>query len=128
MGGASVPDTDEFAVQSGHLTYAPGTILVADDAGNLAPLVAGPFGSSSPIKDAVKAMLPSLRVAWKSGRSKRPMLVNMVPLVIILQIFAALLPFIITWIQQNLLKLPELLRAEPAEFEPGFYRTISEVE
>ena len=128
MGGASVPDTDEFAVQSGHLTYAPGTILVADDAGNLAPLVAGPFGSSSPIKDAVKAMLPSLRVAWKAGRANRPRLVNAVPLFLILQIFAALFPFIITWIQQNLLRLPELMRAQPAEFEPGFYRTISEVE
>jgi len=127
MGGASVPDTDEFAVQAGP-AYAPGTILIADDRGNLVPLVAGGSGSSSPVRDAVKAMLPSLRVAWKSGRSDRPRLVNAVPLFLILQIFAALFPFIIAWLQQNFMKLPELLRAEPVEFEPAFYRSISEVE
>ena len=85
------------------------------------PVLAEPALSANPIADALKAMTLGLKAAWKATKHQQPLAVRMVPVGLILQIIAWVLPFLIAWWQNRPRELAQVMAADSREIPPAMY-------
>lgn len=88
-----------------------------------------PAMTANPIADALRAMTLGLKAAWKANKSSIPdWRVRALPIGMILQILAWVLPFIVAWLQRNPAQLPALMSAGPREIPQAIYAAVAEGE
>lgn len=114
----------------GSMAFAPGTMLVVDADGEIRPLLASSYAmTANPIAEALRAMTLGLKAAWKANKSSIPdWRVRALPVGMILQILAWVLPFIVAWLQRNPAQLPALMAAGPREIPQAMYAAVAEGE